>query len=281
MSKALLSLWLLGAATYTANTVILSRLPAGSGGAIAECAVPKQSSLNVTDVPKTVRPTKTDEAGPAKLEQTGTANDSPSAPAADRIAAVESPAVLATNDNAHYDWAEIQRSGAYAHSEPSVNAAVISIFPVGKQLRILAYRNGWVQLQDTAGPAGWVYEQYVASIALPNEKRQAASEPEPPPLVAPVQSRGSSFLPPPGSQPALRERSAMPCPRTSCSRPVCDSPALQECIRARCCSPIFFRGARSGCISRETRTIYPSKLRRALLLGTRPAPWASRVNAAA
>ena len=205
MSKALLSLWLLGAATYTANTVILSRLSARSGGAIAECAVPKQSSLNVTDVPKTVRPTinvaeetarqgqttKTDETGPAKPEQTDTANDSPSTPAADRIAAVESPAVVATNDNAHYDWAEIQRSGAYAHSEPSVNAAVISIFPVGKQLRILAYRNGWVQLQDTAGPAGWVYEQYVASITVPNEQRQAASEPQPLPLAAhaPVQAR--------------------------------------------------------------------------------------------
>jgi hypothetical protein len=207
MNKALLSLWLLGAATYTANTVILSRSPAGSGGVVAECVVPKQSSRNVTDVPKTVRPTKTDEAGPAKLEQTGTANDSPSAPAADRIAAVESPAVVATNDNAHYDWAEIQHSGAYAHSEPSVNAAVISIFPVGKQLRILAYRNGWVQLQDTAGPAGWVYEQYVASIAVPNEQRQAASEPQPPPLAAPapVQSRGRvpplKVSTPPGAAP--------------------------------------------------------------------------------
>ena len=52
-------------------------------------------------------------------------------------------------DNAHR--AEIERSGAYVHSGPSVDAAVISVLPVGKQLRILAYKDGWVQLQDTGG----------------------------------------------------------------------------------------------------------------------------------
>jgi hypothetical protein len=160
MKKALLSLWLLGAPTYTANVVILSRSPSGSGGAVAECVEPKEPPINVTDVAKTVRPT---EAGPAKTEQTGTANESSSAPMADRSAAADSPAATPPKDSTHYDWAEIQRSGAYVHSESSVNAAVISILPVGKQLRILAYRNGWVQLQDTTGQIGWVYEQYVAS----------------------------------------------------------------------------------------------------------------------
>lgn len=138
MKKALLSLWLLGAPTYTANVVILSRSPSGSGGAVAECVEPKEPPINVTDVAKTVRPT---EAGPAKTEQTGTANESSSAPTADRSAAADSPAATPPKDSTHYDWAEIQRSGAYVHSESSVNAAVISILPVGKQLRILAYRN--------------------------------------------------------------------------------------------------------------------------------------------
>jgi hypothetical protein len=208
MKKALLSLWLLGASTYTANVVILSASPSGSGGAVPECVEPKEPPIKVT-----VRPT---EDGPAKTEQNGTANQSSSAPTADRIAAADSPAATPPKDSTHYDWAEIQRSGAYVHSESSVNAAVISILPVGKQLRILAYRNGWVQLQDTTGQIGWVYEQYVASIAVPNEQRHAASEPQPPPAAAPaeVQSRGRGpprkVTAPPGAAPrwALGEDSS-------------------------------------------------------------------------
>ena len=95
MEKALLSLWLLGAPTYTANVVILSRSPSLSGGAVAECVEPKEPPINVTDVAKTVRPT---EAGPAKTERTGTANESSSAPTADRSAAVDSPAVTPPKD---------------------------------------------------------------------------------------------------------------------------------------------------------------------------------------
>ena len=92
-----------------------------------------------------------------------------------------------SHDSAHYDWAEISRAGAYVHAGPSVEAAITSIYPVGKQLRILSYTNGWVQLQDAeGGPGGWVYEKYVASISGPNAQRQTVAEAQAEPAASPV-----------------------------------------------------------------------------------------------
>ncbi len=184
MNKALLSLWLVSAAIFTADIVIYSR--SKSAGPVAECVVRKQPSMRVTEMAKTV---PAPEGVPSsKSDQAQTASDAPSAAVTDRTAAVEPPA--AASDNAHYDWVEIEYPGAYVHSGPSIDAAAISIFPVGAQLRILAYTNGWVQLQDAAGgQSGWVYQNYVAPIAAPGERRQTASQSSPPQPPAPAYSR--------------------------------------------------------------------------------------------
>jgi Bacterial SH3 domain len=189
------------AALYAANPLIFSP----DANPAAECVARKQ--LPATDPAKAVRPTECVPVGqgrstllpappvtapsPQLAEVTAAPDradtsrahgtDPAVAPAA--AVPVELPAVgtpqasPVSRDRAHYDWAEISRAGAYVHAGPSVEAAITSIYPIGKQLRILSYTNGWVQLQDAeGGSAGWVYEKYVASISSPNAQRQTVAE---------------------------------------------------------------------------------------------------------
>ena len=102
------------------------------------------------------------------------------------------------------------------HAGPSVEAAITSIYPVGKQLRILSYTNGWVQLQDTeGGPGGWVYEKYVASIGAPNAQRQTVAEAQAQPAASPVshQLLLGARAPLQKSDVALPEAPSGPAPR--------------------------------------------------------------------
>jgi hypothetical protein len=117
-----------------------------------------------------------------------------------------SQALAVSHERAHYDWVEISRVGAYVHAGPSVEAPITSIYPVGKQLRILSYTNGWVQLQDAeGGPGGWVYEKYVASISSPNAQRQTVAEAEAEPAASPV-----THQPPPRARAPLQKPDVAP-----------------------------------------------------------------------
>ena len=121
-----------------------------------------------------------DQAEAAKAHGTGAVVAPPMAVPAGLPTAGTPQVSPVSYDRAHYDWAEISRAGAYVHAGPSVEAAITSIYPVGKQLRIVSYTNGWVQLQDAAGgSSGWVYEKYVTSISGPNARRQTVAEAEP------------------------------------------------------------------------------------------------------
>jgi hypothetical protein len=150
-------------------------------------AVPGIEVAEVTPQPTPSPPMPRVEPGQAVAAPpaaTPTVAPPPVAPAASAQETAE-----ASRDNSHYDMAEIGRPGAYAHSEASVEAPITAIYPVGKQLRILAYRNGWVQLQDAAsGQSGWVYQIYVAPAGAA-ERREVASLPAVPSAAKPSQER--------------------------------------------------------------------------------------------
>jgi hypothetical protein len=232
----LLSLWLAGAAIYTGNTLLFTRVLSGGEGPVAECIVRKGTNANCVrtneradgakDKARAERAAEPDRvalmAAPAKPAQTpspsqmqeakaypeqaavrGSDQTVPTAsaeqgnhavmadaapPAGNQTAAAGEPSMegsgsaagpvapMQSSDN--LDWAQIQNSAAFAHGGPSVEAPITSIFPRGRQVRVVAYNTGWVEVRDgTNGQSGWVYEKYVKYVGPVPEPQQAAGEP--------------------------------------------------------------------------------------------------------
>ena len=88
-------------------------------------------------------------------------------------------------------WFVVSRA-ARLHAGPSVSSPVAHLYPVGTELKLVAYERGWFQVSDPAtSRQGWIYERYyldaiggpgrtrVAVEELPNAARLALAEPKP------------------------------------------------------------------------------------------------------
>ena len=70
----------------------------------------------------------------------------------------EAAAPLAPNEEAN--WVVVIR-GATEHSGPSVSAPTVRYYPVGTELHLIGYEQGWFQVLDpVTSQRGWIYEKY-------------------------------------------------------------------------------------------------------------------------
>jgi hypothetical protein len=70
----------------------------------------------------------------------------------------EAAAPLAPNEEAN--WVVVIRA-ATEHSGPSVSAPTVRYYPVGTELHLIGYEQGWFQVLDpVTSQRGWIYEKY-------------------------------------------------------------------------------------------------------------------------
>ena len=69
-------------------------------------------------------------------------------------------------------WVVVIR-GATVHSGPSVSAPTVRFYPVGTELNLIGYEQGWFQVSDpTTSQRGWIYEKYyLEAIRGPGQAR--------------------------------------------------------------------------------------------------------------
>ena len=67
-------------------------------------------------------------------------------------------------------WFVVSRA-ARLHAGPSVSSPTTHFYPVGTELRLIGYEQGWFQVLDpTTSRQGWVYEKhYLQAISGPGE----------------------------------------------------------------------------------------------------------------
>jgi hypothetical protein len=74
-------------------------------------------------------------------------------------------------------WFVVSRA-ARLHGGPSVSSPVAHLYPVGTELKLVAYVRGWFQVSDPAtSRQGWIYEKYyLDAIRGPSQTRVAVQE---------------------------------------------------------------------------------------------------------
>ena len=91
-------------------------------------------------------------------------------------------------------WFVVSRA-ARLHAGPSVSSRITHFYPVGTELKLIAYERGWFQVSDPAtSRQGWIYEKYyleairgpgqtqLAVQDLPSPTRVALAAPKPKPV---------------------------------------------------------------------------------------------------
>jgi hypothetical protein len=75
-------------------------------------------------------------------------------------------------------WFVVSRA-ARLHAGPSVSSPVAHLYPVGTELKLVAYVRGWFQVSNPAtSRLGWIYEKYyLDAIGGPGRSRVAMQEP--------------------------------------------------------------------------------------------------------
>ena len=102
------------------------------------------------------------------------------------------------------EWVQVASYTTVVHARPSSSSPVISAYPIGQQLRVIARESGFARVQDLgSGHLGWIAEAalvprmrgYRVREPAPAEPQVvAAAEPSPPPLLRPT-SRWQRRLP--------------------------------------------------------------------------------------
>jgi hypothetical protein len=177
------SLWLLGAAFYAAATLLLDHslyTDALLAQAAARETVRAKQPLKLATV-TTERPAQ----GPG-----------PAAP-------------LPAPSKPHRDeWVQVAGYTTVVHARPSSISPVVSAYPAGQQLRVIAREGGFARVQDVAsGQLGWIEQTSLAPLirgyrereAAPPEPQVAAAEPSPPreaPAIRPVKLATAPRRPP-------------------------------------------------------------------------------------
>src|SRR5262249_55641761 len=140
MTRLFPSLWLLGAALYAAATLLLTR-------PFLDVAPVSPAAAHETGVAKQPRRLAA-EFGTPKLPASSP-EPTPTAAAANASA---EPATKPRNQ-----WVAIVGYTAVIRAEPSASAPVLTAFPVGHALRVIAREGDFARVQDlSSGQLGWV-----------------------------------------------------------------------------------------------------------------------------
>jgi hypothetical protein len=192
MKRLLPSLWLLGAALYAAATLLLSQpfldgVPVSPASA-HETVVAKQApSLAVDPGPMLPVPAQTQLAKPEPIDP-----------------AVE-PAVESLTKPRN-EWVAIIGYTAVIRAEPSVSAPVLTAYPIGHALRVIARQGDFARVQDlSSGHLGWVAVSSIGAFLPGYREREepiiqptfvAATKVQTPAAVSKVAQSTHSAVPP-------------------------------------------------------------------------------------
>ena len=74
-------------------------------------------------------------------------------------------------------WLVVSRA-ARLHAGPSVSSPITHFYPVGTELKLISYAQGWFQVSDPATlRQGWIYEKYyLQAISGPGQTRVAVQD---------------------------------------------------------------------------------------------------------
>ena len=74
-------------------------------------------------------------------------------------------------------WLVVSRA-ARLHAGPSVSSPITHFYPVGTELKLISYAQGWFQVSDPATlRQGWIYEKYyLQAISGPGQTRLAVQD---------------------------------------------------------------------------------------------------------
>jgi hypothetical protein len=174
-------LWLLGAAVYAFCTLIVAitlipgtdRESVFQGRGDLQVVIP-QSSQTPSPLPPTAAvPASAPPPPKQKVEEVRLQASQPTASLPDpdnAQSAAEPETPVPDQSDAH--WVKVAL-GARLHAGPSVSTPTISFYPVGTQLRVTAWQEGWVHIVDpTTSQQGWIYEKYVAPIDSPTSAEE-------------------------------------------------------------------------------------------------------------
>ena len=77
-------------------------------------------------------------------------------------------------------WLVVSRA-ARLHAGPSVSSPITHLYPVGTELKLIGYAQGWFQVSDLVTlRQGWIYEKYyLQTINGPGQTRVAVQVPGP------------------------------------------------------------------------------------------------------
>jgi SH3-like domain-containing protein len=205
MNRLLLSLWLLGAALYGANTLIYANVIFGwpttkhkveAGGAGTEAPKPSASQLaaaqtetaasDASATATATSPVPQDQAASSAPAQPQQAQDSPSAQPAPEEAVAPTPQSepeqaqslpeAQPQQQDENEWVKVSRGGANVRSGPSSSASQLATLPSGMALRVISREAGWVQIGNADGSqTGWVYERLLEPGTAPNEQGAVAA----------------------------------------------------------------------------------------------------------
>ena len=223
MKRPLLSLWLLGAAVYTGDTLMmLQQIAAPAKLPIeARATLPYQRAriANANSDPVSAPKAQNPEAQSMAVRSAAVAPDDAQSvrPSSGTSQIAKTPTPLpGTEDkgessappisdslNEEADWVVVSRA-ASVHSGPSVSAPIVYRHPIGTELRLISYQQGWFQVEDpTTSEQGWIYAKYyLEAIRGPNQ-RQAG--------LQPIQiATREEFQKPPSLQPSARAKKHQP-----------------------------------------------------------------------
>jgi hypothetical protein len=91
-----------------------------------------------------------------------------------RLVSLESP----INDEAI--WFVVSRA-ARLHAGPSVSSPIVHLYPVGTELKLIGYGQGWLHvLEPATSRTGWIYERYyLEAFPGPGQTRLVVQESTP------------------------------------------------------------------------------------------------------
>jgi len=198
MKRLLLSLWLVGAAfpghaprvlptaqgpPASAEQLVEARAASPLSGSATLESMPEPPHLGVERMADRSLVMRQDmQSATPPLEDGQTKNLSAHLP---RTEETHEPSVPIPEGKNEAIWVEVIR-WATVHVGPSVSAPTVRFYPVGTELHLIDYQDGWFQVLDPATlQRGWIYEKYyLQAIGGPGQGRVVARNSPSPPRVA-------------------------------------------------------------------------------------------------
>jgi hypothetical protein len=102
-------------------------------------------------------------------------------------------------------WFVVSRA-ARLHAGPSVSSHITHFYPVGTELKLIGYAQGWFQVSDPATlRQGWIYEKYyLQAINGPGQTRVAVQDSKPEPVSRAKKPRSQEKITKPSRQQRVR-----------------------------------------------------------------------------